>query len=61
MNLILKKNSQLLIYSLVFVFFVTSSFAQQKGKFTYQGKHINLPPGAKFIPKQFKYIDYSEN
>ena len=60
MNLILRNNSQLLIYSLIFVFFTSLSFAQQKGKFTYQGKEINLPPGAIFRPGLFKYIDHSE-
>lgn len=45
----------------LFALFVsTVTFAQQTGKFTYQGKEINLPPDAVFRPKFFKFIDHSE-
>lgn len=45
----------------IFTLFVcATATAQQTGKFTYQGKEVNLPPDAVFRPKFFKFIDYSE-
>jgi len=45
----------------IFTLFVcATATAQQTGKFTYQGKEINLPPDAVFRPKFFKFIDHSE-
>ncbi|NQY31235.1 MAG: hypothetical protein HRT69_17435 [Flavobacteriaceae bacterium] len=45
----------------IFTLFVcATAAAQQTGKFTYQGKEVNLPPDAVFRPKFFKFIDYSE-
>jgi len=46
---------------MIFTLFVcATATAQQTGKFTFQGKEINLPPDAVFRPKYFKYIDHSE-
>lgn len=42
------------------MFVCTSVSAQQTAKFIHDGREINLPPGAKFNSKRFKYIDYSE-
>ena len=45
----------------IFTLFVcATATAQQTGKFSYQGKEVNLPPDAVFRPKFFKFIDYSE-
>jgi len=45
----------------IFTLFVcVTATAQQTGKFTYEGREINLPPDAVFRPKFFKLIDYSE-
>jgi len=41
------------------LFVCTATFAQQTGKFTYEGKEINLPPDAVFSPNSFKFQDYS--
>lgn len=53
---ILQKYCMLLILILILS---ATSFAQQTGKFTHQGKEFNLPPDAIFRPKYFKFIDYS--
>jgi len=46
---------------MIFTLFVcATATAQQTGKFIYEGKEFNLPPGAKFRPNNFKFIDYSE-
>jgi len=42
------------------LFVCVATFAQQTGKFTYEGKEFNLPPDAVFRPKHFKFIDHSE-
>ncbi len=45
----------------IFTLFVcATATAQQTGKFTYQGKEINLPPDAVFRPSYFKFQDHSE-
>ena len=45
----------------IFILFASvTATAQQTGKFTYEGKEINLPPDAVFRSRNFKYIDYSE-
>ncbi|PHS05525.1 MAG: hypothetical protein COA88_12125 [Kordia sp.] len=46
---------------MIFTLFVcATATAQQTGKFTYQGKEVNLPPDAVFRSRNFKFIDYSE-
>ncbi len=50
------------LVTILFIFVCcTATYAQQTGSFTYQGKLFNLPPGAKFYPQKFKFIDYSES
>jgi len=45
---------------MIFTLFVcATATAQQTGKFTFQGKEINLPPDAVFSPNSFKFQDYS--
>jgi len=46
---------------IIFTLFVSATtIAQQTGKFTYQGREVNLPPDAVFRPSHFKFIDYSD-
>ena len=49
------------LFSVLLAFlFCSVTFGQtQTGKFTHEGRQFNLPPGAKFYPKKFKFIDYS--
>ena len=48
------------ISCMIFTLFVcATATAQQTGKFTYQGKEVNLPPDAVFRPSHFKFHDYS--
>jgi len=60
----MKKKSSKKIVQLCCAFFAlfvcTVTFAQQTGKFTYEGKEYNLPPDSIFRPKNFKFIDHSE-
>jgi len=59
----MKKRSSKKIVQLCCAFFAlfvcTATFAQQTGKFTYEGKEFNLPPGAVFRPAYFKFHDHS--